>query len=122
MARSKSLLFGFEEQLIANFSHALSHPARVMILRKLLGGKVCFYPELIAGIPLTEGTIQQHFRLLERTGLMVKTMEGAETGYSLDREVYLLSLTAMREQFRTDRVTHRRMLIIEDDIGLDVLK
>ncbi|MFK8162769.1 MAG: ArsR/SmtB family transcription factor [Lewinella sp.] len=121
MARSKSLLFGFDERLIANFSHALSHPARVIILRKLLAVKVCSYLELIAEIPLAESTIEQHFRLLERTGLMVKAMDGGETGYSLDREVYLLSLTAMREQFRTDRVKHRRVLIIEDEIGLPVL-
>jgi hypothetical protein len=52
---------------------------------------------------------------------MVKAMKGEETGYSIDREVYLLSLSAMREQFRTDRVKHRRMLIIEDKIGLPVL-
>ncbi|WP_020569130.1 ArsR/SmtB family transcription factor [Neolewinella persica] len=121
MARSKSLLFGFEEQLIANFSHALSHPARVVILRKLISRKVCSYLELIAEVPLAESTIEQHFRLLERTGLMVKAMNGKETGYSLDREVYLLSLAAMREQFRTDRVKHRRVLIIEDEVGPLVL-
>lgn len=121
MARSKSLLFNFDEQLIANFSHALGHPARVVILRKLLTGRVCSYLELIAELPLSESTIEQHFRMLERAGLMVKAMEDGETGYRLDREVYLLSLTAMREQFRTDRVSHRRILIIEDDGSLPVL-
>ena len=116
MARSKSLLFPLEQQLLADYGLAISHPARVELLRRLLTAEVMSYNDLIEGIPLTEGTLVQHFRLLERKGFMIKgSFGGGDCGYSLDRLTYKLAVAAHLDQLEGSGVRMRRIMVIEDE-------
>lgn len=115
MARSKSLLFPTERRLLANYGLAISHPVRIELLSRLLRADVLSYNELMEGIPLSTSTMEQHFRLLERTGFMVKGMfPSTDCGYSLDRIAYKLAVAAHNDQMEQGGVTLRRILIVED--------
>jgi len=92
----------------------MAHPARVRMMQRLVPCKAIMYENLVPDNPLASSTIAQHLRTLERTGYMIKEMHGNVAGCAVDRTNYLLSLSAMRETLRTDRVSHRRYLLVEE--------
>lgn len=117
MARSKSLLFPTKQQILANYGLAISHPVRIELLRRLLTAKVVSYNELIAGIPLATSTMEQHFRLLERTGFMVKGMfPSTDCGYSLDRLSFKVAVAAHNDELERGGIAVRRLLVVEDAV------
>ena len=64
MAFSKAHLFATEDYHLSLVCHALGHPARVQILRKLLKQGRCTVKEICESIPLNRVTISQHLRIL----------------------------------------------------------
>lgn len=102
MAVSKAFEFTPEEQAAAEFGLAFAHPARVVILRRLLNGGVLSFMSLIEGVPLTKPTMNQHVAILKRIGMIEPTlMENNLAGYCLNYEVYRRGANATRAQFRT---------------------
>lgn len=89
MALSKSYCFRPTEQLLARYGQVLSHPARVRILYRLMRQGPSLFAELAQAIPLSEPTVSNHLRLLERAGLIQKTeVYFGETGYTLNVVAY----------------------------------
>lgn len=117
MARSKSLLFPTKQQILANYGLAISHPVRIELLRRLLTAKVLSYNELVADIPLATSTLEQHFRMLERTGFMMKGMfPSTDAGYSLDRMAYKVAVAAHHDELEQGGIVVRRLLYVEDAV------
>lgn len=76
----------FEEQIeeLADFARALSHPARVAIVRLLMErGPLCC-GALVAALPLAQATVSQHLRLLQRAHLVEGRAEGLRVEYRLE--------------------------------------
>jgi ArsR family transcriptional regulator, arsenate/arsenite/antimonite-responsive transcriptional repressor len=72
------------------WSKALSHPARIIILRHLLEHGVTPFYVFTKKIPLAKATISQHLRMLKNTGL-IQSYEQYPYTY------YLLNHTACKE-------------------------
>ena len=58
------------EELIAGYAKALSHPIRIRILKFLESQACCYTGELTGEIPLAQSTISQHLKELKDAGLI----------------------------------------------------
>lgn len=65
---------------------ALGHPARVRILRLLLGRDSCFCGEIVEHLPLAQPTVSQHLKVLKDAGLIEGEIDGPRTCYCANRE------------------------------------
>lgn len=74
------------EQELATLAKALGHPARVHILRLLLGRDACYCGELVDELPLAQATVSQHLKILKDAGLVRGEIEGPRVCYCANRE------------------------------------
>lgn len=85
MAFSKTEEFSKEAVYLADIGKALSHPARVQIL-KTLSAKACICGDLVEILPLAQATVSQHLKELKRAGIIKGEIEGPRTCYCIDEE------------------------------------
>ena len=98
MAYSKTDLFGDDLQEAAVLFKALSHPARLAILRYLAATKVCITGDISDELPLSRTTVNQHLAELKKSGLIQGTVSGVKVNYCLNPPV-VRALKAMAEGF-----------------------
>src|SRR5687767_12720153 len=84
MAINKKASFGRRKQELAKFSKALSHPARIAILRKLAQNSTCICGEIVESLPLSQSTVSQHIKELKDAGLIEGGIAGPKSLYSLN--------------------------------------
>ncbi len=84
MARSKSHLFRKNEIQAARIAKALSHPARIAILRILSKRNECVCGEIVDGLPLAQATVSQHLKELKAAGIIKGTIDGLTSCYCID--------------------------------------
>jgi len=71
---------------------ALSHPARIRILRHLSGQGACCCKEVVEHLDLAQSTVSQHLKVLVDAGLVRFSPEQQRSRYTVDRmEVVRLS-------------------------------
>jgi len=68
---------------IAAMAKALGHPARIAILRTLMG-RSCVCGEIVEVLPLAQSTVSQHLKVLREAGWIVGVVEGPRSCYSID--------------------------------------
>ena len=92
VAKSKIEEFTAEETRLADVAKALSHPARIKILKILAEMNVCMCGEIVELLPLAQATVSQHLKELKRVGLIQGEIEGPKTCYCVNgdsiKEVY----------------------------------
>ncbi|MCC5816708.1 MAG: winged helix-turn-helix transcriptional regulator [Leptospira sp.] len=71
---------------LANFSKALSHPARIRIVRFLLHRKTCFAGDISKVIPLGNSTISEHLRILKSAQIIQGEVEAPHIRYCICKE------------------------------------
>ena len=71
---------------LALIAKALSHPARVRILRILLERRVCMCGEIVAELPLAQATVSQHLKILKEAGLVQGEIAGPRVCYCANAE------------------------------------
>jgi ArsR family transcriptional regulator len=84
---------------------ALSHPARLRILRHLSGQGACCCKEVVEHLDLAQSTVSQHLKVLVDAGLVRFSPERQRSRYTVDRdEVARLSrgLNAYFDTFSAD--------------------
>lgn len=86
MVKSKTNLFDRELQECAGLFKALSHPARIAILKYLANTKTCITGDISDELPLSRSTVNQHLAELRQAGLIQGSIEGVNTKYCLDPE------------------------------------
>lgn len=86
MAQSKTDLFSEEEKLASGFAKALSHPARVKILKILAEKNVCICGDIVEILPLAQSTVSQHLKELKEINLISGEIEGPKTCYCINME------------------------------------
>lgn len=84
MAKSKTAEFTQEEGKLADIAKALSHPARIKILKILSKMDVCMCGEIVDLLPLAQATVSQHLKELKRVGLIQGEIEGPKTCYCIN--------------------------------------
>jgi len=101
MAYSKTELFSSNLQSLAGLYKALSHPARLAILKYLSEAKTCITGDVADELPLSRTTVNQHLKELKDAGLIKGTIEGIKTCYCLEpqrvNELKILSETFINE-------------------------
>jgi ArsR family transcriptional regulator, arsenate/arsenite/antimonite-responsive transcriptional repressor len=84
MAINKKTEFTDRDQSIAAVAKALSHPARVAILRALAKRGTCICGEIVEVLPLAQSTVSQHLKELKESGLVTGEVEGTKSCYCID--------------------------------------
>ncbi|PKL84264.1 MAG: transcriptional regulator [Ignavibacteriae bacterium HGW-Ignavibacteriae-3] len=84
MAKTKLEEFSAEEIELADISKALSHPARIKILKILAEKNVCICGDIVEILPLAQATVSQHLKELKRVGLITGEIEGPKVCYCLN--------------------------------------
>ncbi|HVG15796.1 MAG TPA: metalloregulator ArsR/SmtB family transcription factor [Chitinophagaceae bacterium] len=88
MAFHKKEEFGKREQELADFAKALSHPARIAILKVLAERNECICGELVDVLPLAQSTVSQHLKELKNAGLIDGTVDGPRSCYCVNWKAF----------------------------------
>ena len=82
--------FDYDVIELAAFAKALSHPARVYILKKLSGMHSCCYSgDLVEEIPIGRSSLSQHLKELKHAGLIQGEIEAPYIKYCLNQANWL---------------------------------
>ena len=95
--QNKSNLFNENEISLAEMAKALSHPARIKILKILLDKNICMCGHIVELLPLAQSTVSQHLKELKKAGFIKGEIEGPKTCYCLNEDV----LAKAKESFST---------------------
>ncbi|MBC7265408.1 MAG: helix-turn-helix transcriptional regulator [Coriobacteriia bacterium] len=71
---------------IAEIARALSHPARVRIVRLLASQPECAGREVFASLPLAQSTVSQHLAALKQAGVVSDHAVGTSRVYCLNAD------------------------------------
>lgn len=97
MAFHKKEEFGKKEQELSQIAKALSHPARIAILKVLAQKNECICGEIVEVLPLAQSTVSQHLKELKNAGLIEGTLDGPRSCYCINWRAF--------EKFSSDIVT-----------------
>lgn len=86
MAINKSTAFDLSLQELAAFGKAISHPARIEILKVLAQRKSCICGEIVEVLPLSQSTVSQHLKELKKVGIVSGEVDGVKSCYCIDWE------------------------------------
>jgi DNA-binding transcriptional ArsR family regulator len=78
------MYFSEEQNLLANLSKALSHPARIAIIEYLITHRTCVVGKLTEVLPLSQSTISQHLKELKSIGFIRGEIDGPSMCYCID--------------------------------------
>lgn len=84
MAFHKKEEFTQKEQELAAFAKAMSHPARIAILKVLAQKNGCICGEIVEILPLAQSTVSQHLKELKTAGLITGTVDGPRSCYCIN--------------------------------------
>ncbi|MGB3008325.1 MAG: metalloregulator ArsR/SmtB family transcription factor, partial [Chitinophagaceae bacterium] len=84
MAFHKKEAFTQKEQDLASFAKAMSHPARISILKVLAQRNECICGEIVEILPLAQSTVSQHLKELINAGLITGTLDGPRSCYCIN--------------------------------------
>jgi len=73
-----------EDEDIALIAKALSHPARIQIMRLLLSKKTCIGGDIVDVIGLAQSTVSEHLRILKASGIIIGEITHPRVCYSLN--------------------------------------
>jgi ArsR family transcriptional regulator len=88
MAIHKKDEFTQKEQELANFAKAMSHPARIAILKVLAQRNECICGEIVEVLPLAQSTVSQHLKELKNAGLISGETDGARSCYCINWKAF----------------------------------
>jgi ArsR family transcriptional regulator, arsenate/arsenite/antimonite-responsive transcriptional repressor len=71
------------DEQMASVAKALSHPARIRIVRLLAAQAECAGHEVFAELPLAQSTVSEHLRVLREAGLLESRPVGTTMVYCL---------------------------------------
>lgn len=79
-----SMPFGPDDVLLAQRLKALAHPARLTIVRALMGARRCSCGDIVRNLPLAQSTVSQHLKVLREAGIIRGEIEGPRSCYWVD--------------------------------------
>ncbi|MCC8424593.1 helix-turn-helix transcriptional regulator [Mucilaginibacter sp. UR6-11] len=84
MANHKKEEFNISDQQISLVAKAMSHPARIAILRILAENKRYSCGEIVARLPLAQATVSHHLKELQEASLILMVNAGKSTLYEIN--------------------------------------
>lgn len=88
MAQNKKAEFDKDEIELADFAKALSHPARIVILKEIAKRDTCICGEIVEVLPLAQSTVSQHLKELVNAGVLKGEIDGTKSCYCIDWKVF----------------------------------
>jgi DNA-binding transcriptional ArsR family regulator len=88
MAYTKKEEFTAQEIRVAELGKALSHPARVAIIKLLLKRQECICGDIVEELPLSQSTVSQHLKELKNVGLIKGEIDGPRVCYCIDPKAW----------------------------------
>ena len=88
MATNKRHKFNKKENELADFANAISHPARLMILKEIAKKDTCICGEIVEVLPLAQSTVSQHLKELLRAGLITGRVDGVKSCYWINWKTF----------------------------------
>lgn len=93
--------FTEKQEQIARIAKALSHPARVYIIEKLVGlNACCTSGEMIDDIPIARSTLSQHLKELKYAGLIQGDIEPPMIKYCINKANWQIAKTILGDFIR----------------------
>ena len=89
MAASKKEEFKTEDIWLADIAKALSHPARIRILKILTEMNVCMCGDIVELLPLSQSTVSRHLKELKRVDLIQGDIDGPKVCYCVNNKTLL---------------------------------
>ena len=86
MAISKVEEFTKADTWLADIAKALSHPARIKILKILTEMDICMCGDIVEQVPLAQATVSQHLKELKRVELIQGEIEGPKVCYCVNNK------------------------------------
>jgi ArsR family transcriptional regulator len=84
MATPKTSEFKTADVAMAFYADALSHPARIAILKVLSKRRECVCGEIVEVLPLAQSTVSQHLKALKQSGLIQGEVDGPRSCYCVN--------------------------------------
>lgn len=100
MANTKPEEFTPEEIYLADITKALSHPARIKILKILSAKNVCVCGDIVELLPLAQATVSQHLKELKRVGLIDGEIDGPKVCYCLNTQTMEKAKAELNKLFK----------------------
>lgn len=88
MAFQKSSDFPVKDVLLSEYAKAISHPARIAILRTLAEKREVIVGELVHDLPIAQATVSQHLKALKEIGLIKGRIDGPRSLYTINWKNY----------------------------------
>ena len=88
MALNKKEEFKKKEIELADFAKAISHPARIAILKEIQKRESCICGEIVEVLPLAQSTVSQHLKELLKAGLITGTVDGPKSCYCINWKTF----------------------------------
>ena len=101
MGATKSKEFSKKDNRLAKYAKALSHPARVAILKLLIKKQVCICGDIVEELPLSQSTVSQHLKELKDAGIIKGDIEGAKVCYCIDEKEWNAAKNYLNELFES---------------------
>jgi ArsR family transcriptional regulator, arsenate/arsenite/antimonite-responsive transcriptional repressor len=99
MAVAKTEEFTQEDKWLADVAKALSHPARIRILKILTQMDSCMVGNIVDLLPLAQATVSQHLKELKRVGLILGEIDGLKICYCVNNKNLLKAKNALDKMF-----------------------
>lgn len=99
MAVNKKDQFNQKEIQLADFANAISHPARVAILKEIAKKESCICGEIVEVLPLAQSTVSQHLKELLKAGLITGSVDGPKSCYCINWKTFELFEKQFNEFF-----------------------
>ncbi len=88
MAQNKKGEFSKKENELADFANAISHPARVAILKQIADRETCICGEIVEVLPLAQSTVSQHLKELLKAELINGEVDGTKSCYCINWKTF----------------------------------
>jgi ArsR family transcriptional regulator len=96
MPLTKANLFKEKDLVISRIAKALSHPARVAILRELALRNECICGHIVELMPLAQSTVSQHLKELRKAELISGEIDGKRSCYCINSQAIQESMLALQ--------------------------
>jgi predicted transcriptional regulator len=94
--------YTMEEQQMARFAKALSHPVRVYICDLLSRQSCCYSGDLAEEVPIARSTLSQHLKELKSSGLVQGEINPPKIKYCLNKENWAKARSLFNEFFKSE--------------------
>lgn len=99
MAVTKRKEFTQEDIWLADVAKALSHPARIRILKILTEINGCMVGNIVEELPLAQATVSQHLKELKRVSLIQGEIDGPRICYCVNNKMLLKAKNSLDKLF-----------------------